>query len=58
MPVKNRKEEGFFIYLKQNPRNPRNPYDLVPFLFGDDEEEFQFDNNRASLNLKIIESYR
>lgn len=24
-------EEGFFVYLRQNPANKRNPYDLVPF---------------------------
>lgn len=23
--------EGFFVYLRQNPGNKRDPYDLVPF---------------------------
>jgi hypothetical protein len=26
-----RHAEGYFVYLRQNPENPRNPYDLVPF---------------------------
>jgi hypothetical protein len=28
-------EDGFFVYLRQNPANPQNPYDLIPFDFAE-----------------------
>ena len=31
--------EGCFIYLRQNPDNDKNPYDLVPFRFGENKRE-------------------
>ena len=33
-------EEGYFIYLIQNEDNPKNPYDLVPFLpYGENKQD-------------------
>ena len=47
--------QGFFIYLKQNSKNLKNPYDLVPY--NPEELEDSEESNRATDNLNCIENY-
>jgi len=53
---------GFFVYLRQNPANPRNPYDLVPFDFAELESEPEgyggLGESRAAKNLHVVEEFK
>ena len=55
---------GYFIYLRQNKANPKNPYDLVPFKFKEKRDKSdvkalpdESQGNRANTNLHVIENY-
>lgn len=62
-------QEGYFIYLRQNAANERNPYDLVPFKYTDLENQSREpidlfaspeveDKSRAAKNLNVLEEHK
>jgi hypothetical protein len=62
MQAVSKQQEGYFIYLRQNPADPRNPYDLIPFDPADSGGGHSGSGlraeSRAAKNLHVLEDFK